>query len=206
MTHLTDEQAIAKANSIEWFDNQAGMADFFTPKKKLTLSKPKQKSIDLEDMTVDQLQEQYVLAKDQLNVMKDVPKELREFVNDKSNKIYSYMLAIKIILGKKQGEEGKLPLSNFIKPKDDLEKKELEREIKSLKSKISILNNDLAQARLSNAGEKAKKRAERIGKATAREIMIHNKFKRLVKEYIGEDKYMTIIREADVLADAELNK
>ena len=198
MTYLTDEQAIAKANSIEWFDNQAGVTDFFTPKKKLTLSRPKQKELDLEDMTIEQLHEKYKIAREQLNVINDVPKELREFVSDRSVKVYSYMLAIKTTITKKQIE---------IKGADIVEKqKDYEAEIKALKGKVAAISNQLSQAKLSNSAGKAVKKLEKIERATAREIMIHNKFKRLVKEYIGEDKYMTIIREADVLADAELNK
>lgn len=198
MTYLTDEQAIAKANSIEWFDNQAGMADFFTPKKKLTLSRPKQKELDLDDMTIEQLHEKYKLAREQLNVINDVPKELRELINDRSRKVYSYMLAIKTALTKKQIE---------IKGVGSVEKqKDYEVEIKGLKGKIAALNNQLNQAKLSNNEGKAAKKLEKIEKATAREIMIHVKFKGLVKEYIGEDKYITLIREADVLADSELNK
>lgn len=198
MTYLTDEQAIAKANSIEWFDNQAGMADFFTPKKKLTLSRPKQKELDLDDMTIEQLHEKYKLAREQLNVINDVPKDLREFINDRSGKVYSYMLAIKTALTKKQIE---------IKGVGSVEKqKDYEVEIKGLKGKIAALNNQLNQAKLSNNEGKAARKLEKIEKATAREIMIHVKFKGLVKEYIGEDKYITLIREADVLADSELNK
>lgn len=198
MTYLTDEQAIAKANSIEWFDNQAGMADFFAPKKKLTLSRPKQKELDLDDMTIEQLHEKYALAREQLNVINDVPKELRELINDRSRKVYSYMLAIKTALTKKQIE---------IKGVGSVEKqKDYEVEIKGLKGKIAALNNQLNQAKLSNNEGKAAKKLEKIEKATAREIMIHVKFKGLVKEYIGEDKYITLIREADVLADSELNK
>ena len=198
MTYLTDEQAIAKANSIEWFDNQAGMADFFTPKKKLTLSRPKQKELDLDDMTIEQLKEKYTIAREQLNVINDVPKELRELINDRSRKVYSYMLAIKTAITKKQIE---------IRGVSSIEEqKDYEVEIKGLKGKIAALNNQLAQAKLSNNEGKAVKKLEKIEKATAREIMIHIKFKGLVKEYIGEDKYMTLIREADVLAGAELNK
>lgn len=198
MTHLTDEQAIAKANSIEWFDNQAGMADFFTPKKKLTLSRPKQKELDLDDMTIEQLHEKYKLAREQLNVINDVPKDLREFISDRSKKVYSYMLAIKTAITKKQIEA---------KGVESVEKqKDYEAEIKALKGKMAALNNQLSQAKLSNSGVRAAKKLEKIERAAAREIMIHNKFKRLVKEYIGEDKYMTIIREADVLAEAELNR
>lgn len=198
MTYLTDEQAIAKANSIEWFDNQAGMADFFTPKKKLTLSRPKQKELDLDDMTIEQLKEKYTIAREQLNVINDVPKELRELINDRSRKVYSYMLAIKTAITKKQIE---------IRGVSSVEEqKDYEVEIKGLKGKIAALNNQLAQAKLSNNEGKAAKKLEKIEKATAREIMIHIKFKGLVKEYIGEDKYITLIREADVLADAELNK
>ena len=198
MTYLTDEQAIAKANSIEWFDNQAGMADFFTPKKKLTLSRPKQKELDLDDMTIEQLKEKYTIAREQLNVINDVPKELRELINDRSRKVYSYMLAIKTAITKKQIE---------IRGVSSVEEqKDYEVEIKGLKGKIAALNNQLAQAKLSNNEGKAAKKLEKIEKATAREIMIHIKFKGLVKEYIGEDKYMTLIREADVLAGAELNK
>lgn len=199
MTHLTDEQAIAKANSMDWFDNQAGVVDFLKPKKKLITIKPKGNDNDLSLMTVAQLQDQYVLAIEQLDVMKDVPKNLREFVNQKATKIYSYMLAIRIELRKKQTKGDSLILDEVLKLKSMLDENKLNQ-------RISMLENELSQARESKVGEKATKKAERIERANAREIMIHIKFKGLVKEYIGDDKYMTLIREADVLADAELSK
>lgn len=199
MTHLTDEQAIAKANSMDWFDNQAGVVDFLKPKKKLITIKPKGNNNDLSLMTVAQLQDQYVLAIEQLDVMKDVPKNLREFVNQKATKIYSYMLAIRIELRKKQTKGDSLILDEVLKLKSMLDENKLNQ-------RISMLENELSQARESKVGEKAAKKAERIERANTREIMIHIKFKGLVKEYIGDDKYMTLIREADVLADAELSK
>lgn len=200
MNNLSDEQALAKANSMDWFDNQAGVIDFVKPKK--TIQMPKKKTTDLSMLSVEELQEQYILAQEQLSVIKDVPKELTKFVSDKSNKIFSYMLAIKQILRKKQSKEDNLMFDELFRLREGVDRVT----IKKLNEKISQLTNELNHARSSNIGEKTKKKIQNIEDAKRREIMIHIKFKGVVKEYVGNDKYLTLIREADVLADAELNK
>lgn len=200
MSNLSDEQALAKANSMDWFDNQAGVIDFVKPKK--TIQIPKKKTTDLSMLSVEELQEQYILAQEQLTVIKDVPKELTKFVSDKSNKIFSYMLAIKQILRKKQSKEDNLMFDELFRLREGADRVT----IKKLNEKISQLTNELNHARNSSIGEKTKKKIQNIEDAKRREIMIHIKFKGVVKEYVGNDKYLTLIREADVLADAELNK
>lgn len=202
MSNLSDEQALAKANSMDWFDNQAGVVDFIKPNKKRVFVKNETRPTNLESMTVEQLQEQYILAQEQLSVIKDVPKELTKFVSDKSNKIFSYMLAIKQILRKKQSKEDNLMFDELFRLREGADRVT----IKKLNEKISQLTNELNHARSSNIGEKTKKKIQNIEDAKRREIMIHIKFKSVVKEYVGNDKYLTLIREADVLADAELNK
>lgn len=202
MNQLTDEQALAKANSIEWFDNQAGMIDFVKPKKKRVFTSNRATTPNLENMTVEQLQEQYILAQEQLSVIKDVPKELTKFVSDKSNKVFSYMLAVRQILRKKQSKEDNIMLDELFK----LRESDAQVTIKNLNGKISQLTNELNQVRSSSISEKTKKKIQNIEDAKRREIMIHIKFKGVVKDYVGHDKYLTMIREADVLADAELNK
>lgn len=45
---LSDELALQKANSMDWFDNQAGMTSFVKPRpKKLITKKPK---VDINDL------------------------------------------------------------------------------------------------------------------------------------------------------------
>ena len=77
---------------------------------------------------------------------------------------------------------------------------------KNLKEEIERLKVELSQARSSNSLKREQLKNDNIKKTNAREILIHHKFKQLVKEKIGIDSYMVLIREADVLADAELNK
>lgn len=206
MNKLTDEQALAKANSMDWFDNQAGLVDY-VPKKKTICFKKKQ---DLNDMSIDELQKEYLIAKDQLDVLKDVPDELKQHVSDKSNRILSYMLCVKRLLKAKQiNDQGLLP--------DDLAKlrkvtlgnsDSIDDELASLRKKVVDLKAELQKQNQVNSNRKQERmlKYENLDKSNKQAIMIHIKFKELVKEMVGNDKYMTMIREANVLADAELNK
>lgn len=204
MSNLSDEQALAKANSMDWFDNQAGVIDFVKPKK--TIQMPKKKTTDLSMLSVEELQNEYVISLDQLEAIKDAPKELRQYVSDKSNKVFGYMLAIKRELKKKSSKEQNLLTYELITLRANAESNQESNKSKNLKEEIERLKIELSQARSSNSLKREQLKNDNIKKANAREILIHHKFKQLVKEKIGLDSYMILIREADVLADAELNK
>lgn len=206
MSKLSDEQALAKANSMDWFDNQAGLVDY-TPKKKTIcfVKKP-----DLNDMTIEELQKAYLIAKDQLNVLKDVPDELKQHVRDKSNRILSYMLCAKRLLKAKQINDQGLVSDGLVKlGKVALGNPDsIDGELNSLRKKVVDLKAELQKQNQANSNRKQERtlKYENLDKSNKQAIMIHVKFKELVKEMVGNDKYVAMIREANVLADAELNK
>lgn len=206
MSKLSDEQALAKANSMDWFDNQAGLVDY-TPKKK-TISFVKKP--DLNDMTIEELQKEYIIAKDQLNVLKDIPDEIKQHVRDKSNRILSYMLCVKRLLKAKQINDQGLISDDLVKLRRVAlgNSDSIDGELDSLRKKVAELKAELQKQNQANSNRKQKRtlKYENLDKSNKQAIMIHVKFKELVKEMVGNDGYMAMIREANILADAELNK
>lgn len=206
MSKLSDEQALAKANSMDWFDNQAGVVDFIKPKKTICFVKKP----DLNDMTVEELQKEYIIAKDQLNVLKDVPDEIKQHVRDKSNRILSYMLCVKRLLKAKQINDQGLISDDLVKLRKVAlgNSDSIDGELDSLRKKVAELKAELQKQNQANSNRKQKRtlKYENLDKSNKQAIMIHVKFKELVKEMVGNDGYMAMIREANILADAELNK
>ena len=71
---LSDELALQKANSIDWFDNQAGMTSFIKPRPKKALQK--KSKVDINDLSFDELAEKYAETMERLHIYGATPKEL----------------------------------------------------------------------------------------------------------------------------------
>lgn len=74
----------------------------------------------------------------------------------------------------------------------------------ALKGQISQLENELSQIKLSGVTVKETQKLKNTIEANKREILIHINFKKLVKEHVGDSTYLSLIREASVLADCSL--
>lgn len=196
---LSDDEALKKANAVAWFDNGANTVSWIDPNK----SSKKFKRENLNDLTVEQLQEKYALAIEQLRAFGDVPDEARQFVGQHASKLFSFMLAIRATIKSKATPEQSLFLQQF----EEYRKKAISKENSSnssLKMQVNNLTQQLESLKTARSKEKSSVKLRNMELADNRERMIHIVFKKLVKERIGEIAYLSLIQEADVIADTKI--
>lgn len=196
---LSDEEALKKANAVVWFDNKANSVSWIEPNK----SRKKFKREDLNELSVEQLQEKYALAIDQLKAFGDVPEDAKQFVGAHASKLFSFMLAIRATIKSKATPEQSLFLQQF----EEYRKKAISKENSSnssLKIQVNNLTQQLESLKTARSKEKSSVKLRNMELADNRERMIHIEFKKLVKERIGEIAYLSLIQEADVIADTKI--
>lgn len=196
---LSDEEALKKANAVVWFDNKANSVSWIEPNK----SRKKFKREDLNELSVEQLQEKYALAIDQLKAFGDVPEDAKQFVGAHASKLFSFMLAIRATIKSKATPEQSLFLQQF----EEYRKKAISKENSSnssLKMQVNNLTQQLESLKTARSKEKSSVKLRNMELADNRERMIHIEFKKLVKERIGEIAYLSLIQEADVIADTKI--
>lgn len=196
---LSDDEALKKANAVNWFDNKANCVSWIKPNK----SRKKFKREDLNELSVEQLQEKYALAIDQLKAFGDVPEDAKQFVGAHASKLFSFMLAIRATIKSKATPEQNLFMEQF----EDYRKKALSKENSSsgaLKMQVNNLTQQLESLKSARSKDKSLVKLRNMELADNRERMIHIEFKKLVKERIGEIAYLSLIQEADVIADTKI--
>ena len=196
---LSDDEALKKANAVNWFDNKANCVSWIQPKT----NKKKFKREDLNELSVEQLQDKYALAIDQLKAFGDVPEDAKQFVGQHASKLFSFMLAIRATIKSKATPEQNLFMEQF----EDYRKKAISKENSSnsaLKIQVNNLTQQLESLKTARSKEKSSVKLRNMELADNRERMIHIEFKKLVKERIGEIAYLSLIQEADVIADTKI--
>ena len=81
---LSDDEALKKANAVNRFDNKANTVSWIEPNK----NSKKFKREDLNDLSIEQLQNKYALAIDQLRAFGYVPDGARQFVGQHASKLF----------------------------------------------------------------------------------------------------------------------
>ena len=194
---LSDDEALKKANAVAWFDNRANTVSWIKPNKNSKTFKRE----NLEDLSVEQLQEKYALAIDQLKAFGDVPEDAKQFVGAHASKLFSFMLAIRAAIKSKASPEQSLFMEQFEKYR----KKAIAKDNNSngnLKMQINNLTQQLESLKSARSKEKSLVKLRNLELADNRERMIHIEFKKLVREKLGEIAYLSLIQEADINADS----
>lgn len=182
----------------QFYDNHANNIEYFNIHNK----KPKQKKrefVDLSLISNDELFELHVETKIKLEDVTEVYKLTKsEFVLEKLNRISRFRTAIRVAMKKRKV----LTYSEYNLKLATLEAK--------LKSNTAIANNDselkkykkLYEDQLkSNVAIKEVERTKRCELNVMRELNIHREFKLLIKEHIGDDAYLRLIKTASDLVD-----
>lgn len=211
---LDDDEAIKKANSVQWFDNQAGAVEWMKPKKKRVT--PIRTNADLNEMSFEELGDLYTSMFEKLHVLNSLPSELRIEQRENVQKTIGFTVAIKIAMRKKANPEQsaflndyeqmrkKVAKSSGIQDRDSAEQiEQMKSIIAGLQRKATQLTKELEDAR---AAKSKTLKIERMRLANDRENMIHFYFKKIVKDEIGESHYLELINKADELADARLEE
>ena len=200
---LSDDLALQKANSIDWFDNQAGMTSFVKPRPRKTIIKKSR--VDINDLSFDELAEKYAETMERLHVYRATPKELLECLKDEIAGTVKFMVILKIRMSKVANPEQ----SMFLKEFDKLKKKVAIKsgdgdEVAKLRNQVNQLSEHIKALKESVNPNAHAEKMERIKLSNDRERRIHRHFKELIKPVIGTDEYLPLIRKASELADAEL--
>lgn len=194
---LSDDEALKKANAVTWFDNKANSVSRINPNKNSKTFKRD----NLDDLSIEQLQEKYALAIDQLKAFGDVPEDAKQFVGAHASKLFSFMLAIRATIKSKASPEQSLFMEQFEKYR----KKAIAKDNSSngnLKMQINNLTQQLESLKSKRHNEKSAIKLRNLELADNRERIIHIEFKKLVREKLGEIAYLSLIQEADINADS----
>lgn len=194
---LNDDLAWEKANSIDWFDNQAGMTSFVKPRpKKTTIKKSK---VDINGLSFDELAEKYAETMERLHVYRSTPKELLECLKDEIAGTVKFMVILKIRMAKIANPNQSLFLKEFEKLKEKVAISSARAsEFHTLKVEI----NDLKQ-KLASSEKKRKINPDHNNEWKEKELQVYYKFKRLVRDRLGDDEYIPLIEKADEMAKSD---
>ena len=195
---LSDELALQKANSMDWFDNQAGMTSFVKPRpKKLITKKPK---ADINDLSFDELAEKYAETMERLHVYRATPKELLDCLKDEIAGTVKFMVILKIRMAKIANSDQSLFLREFEKLKEKVAISSARAsEFHSLKVEI----NDLKQ-KLASSEKKRTINPDHNSEWKEKELQVYYKFKQLVRDRLGDGEYIPLIKKADEMAKADI--
>ncbi|MCH7380649.1 hypothetical protein [Acinetobacter higginsii] len=184
LNQLDDEAAIKKANQIG-FKEQRNVGN--------SLRKPK---IAIETLAFDELLELCDDASSRIETYRSMPEDIKAMMNEQILGTVRFISTVKNQMRKVATPE-QLRSYGLYKGINDYN---------ALKGQISRLENELSQHKLSSVTVKEAQKLRNTIEANNREILIHINFKKLVKEHIGESFYLSLIREASILADCGLNE
>ncbi|MFW2056306.1 hypothetical protein [Acinetobacter haemolyticus] len=184
---LDDEAALKKANQMD-FKNQSKPLNFGH-----SLRKPK---IAIETLNFDELLNLCEDASSRLETYRSMPEDIKAVVNDQIVGTAKFLSTVKNQMRKVATSE-QLRSYGLYKGLGNHN---------ALKGQISQLENELSQLKLSGVTAKEVQKLKNTIEANNREILIHINFKKLVKEHVGDSTYLSLIREASVLADCSLAK
>lgn len=208
--HIDDESAWKKANSVEWFDNKAGTTDWLKPKSQNYGHKRKspkpvvREELDFESISLEELHETYARALSKLQVIRELPKEVRKTHAENHKRTINFATAVLHVIKKKSGPTQSAFINEFERLRDVASKFDaLNGQLRALDIKNRQLENEIKTLRQSKT---ANKKMERMRLSNNREILIHFHFKQLVKSYFGESIYLELIGKADDLADKRLSE
>lgn len=194
---LSDELALQKANSMDWFDNQAGMTSFVKPRPKKLITK--KSKVDINDLSFDELAEKYAETMERLHVYRTTPKELLDCLKDEIAGTVKFMVILKIRMAKIANSDQSIFLREFEKLKEKVAISSARAsEFHSLKFEI----NDLKQKLASNE-KKRKINPDHDNERKEKELQVYYKFKRLVRDRLGDGEYIPLIQKADEMAKSD---
>lgn len=100
---LSDDEALTKANSMQWFDNQAGMVERFNPHyRPKKVNQPKrntgrqQNKCNIEDLSFDECSERYAETVERLANYRHLPSVAKEAMKDNIVSTAKYLTALLI--------------------------------------------------------------------------------------------------------------
>ena len=195
---LSDELALQKANSIDWFDNQAGMTSFVKARPKKAL--PRKSKVDINDLSFDELAEKYAETMERLHIYRATPKELLGCLKDEIAGTVKFMVILKIRMAKIANPDQSLFLKEFEKLK---EKVAISNARASEFHNLKVEVNDLKQ-KLASSEKKRAVNPDHNSEWKEKELQVYTKFKRLVKDRLGDSEYIPMIKKADEMAKAEI--
>ena len=198
---LSDEEALKKANAVNWFDNKANTVSWINPNK----SSKTFKRGNLEDLSVEQLQEKYALAIEQLKAFSDVPEDAKQFVSQHANKLFSFMLAIKATIKSKATAEQSLFMEQF----EYYRKKAISKDSQSngaLKMQVNNLTNQLESLKVKLTKERSAKLHNIELADEALKIKVNNLTKQLesLKSARKEEKSLLKLRNIELANNREI--
>lgn len=209
MNYLTDEQAILKANSLDWTKGNHNQNE--------------RDKFDFDSATVEELLELY---NDQVAKIKNL-RALEEdigFRDDlKMKRISKFATLVRMKLINRDGGRELLEkvkrenkIGNITQDKDIIIEK-LSKKVENLNTEISKLKDskkseiDFYKSEVNRLGEQIKyineKQRQKIANielSNRRNHLIYSNFKGLIKNHLGMSAYLEIIQEADNMADLEL--
>ncbi|MCW1499155.1 hypothetical protein [Acinetobacter baumannii] len=185
LNQIDDEAALKKANQIDYKD-QSKLINVGH-----SLRKPK---VAIETLTFEELKDLCEDASSRLETYRSMPEDIKAIANDQIIGTVKFLSTVKNQMRKVATPE-QIRSYGLYKGINDYN---------ALKGQVSRLENELSQQRSSGVTAREVQKLKNTIVANQREILIHLNFKRLVKEHLGESLYLSLIREASVLADCSL--
>lgn len=178
---LSDEEALRKVNS----------QDFNQKLKRNRTYVPTRGRQDLTLLTFEELTEKYAESMETISSYKSMPSEIRAVLNDRIVAVAKFATAVRVQLKKISSPEQKLFLAEYEALKEALKKGVANQ---------NQTNNECTSKKI------YKEKLKNIEKSYEREKFIHINFKKIVKEFCGEAQYLSMIREANVFAEKDINE
>lgn len=210
---LSDEEALAKANSQPWYDNQAGLVDYINQPKKVFRPQQKPNQVNkaqasertvtrVEDLNAEQCSVHFAEAIERINSYQSLPPEVKRLMRDSIVRTARYTSALKIRM-KQIADPEQLTLLAYVENMRNrvVKNRALHDEINALRSQLDECKSpELLLIRQ----QKAEIKKLHIKNARDRDLVIHGYFKQLVKSEFGDDEFLSLITEATRRAEKDL--
>lgn len=209
MNYLTDEQAILKANNLDW--------------SKRTTKPNERDKFDFDSATTEELLELYNDQVAKIGNLKALEEDIGFRDDLKMERISKFATLVRMKLIKRDGGR---ELLDKVKREKKIGKitQEKDNTIAKLSKKIDDLNVEIGKLKdgkkseidfykseidrlgeqIKTINEKQRQKIANIELSNKRNHLIYSNFKGLIKNHLGMQVYLEIIQEADRLADLEL--
>ena len=199
-------------NKDNLYDNGAGLVDWVDPKKSFSIEvKTKRKKVDIDALGCEQLSDKLLEAQIRLDAYSEFPDDVKAMMKDQIVGTAKFIALLKVQI-KLIATPHQL---TFLKHCDEqfktleavkIKLSEKEAELKKANSELTQLKNDFKTLQDGKAQIKASEKLKRIEISRDRNLLIHENFKFLVREHIGESNFLNLIEKASLKADETLNQ
>lgn len=216
---LSDDEALLKANSMQWFDNQAGMVERFNPQNRTGSIKHKPKlqfvkkphtddqfykrgNERLETLNFEECSIRFGEAVERISTYQSLPSEVKELMKDSIVGTAKYMTALKIRMKQIANPEQMNLLAYVERMKNkSVNAKALRDENNALRSQLNSNENQSVKTQRQQRTE-----LRLLNAQTAKDLnlAVFSQLKQLIKDEYGEVAFLALIQQARMQADRQL--